>query len=559
MTAWYETPLGKARITEIAEAKAERERIAEQAAIVQRENEEKKRERVTAGRIARRMYAAAKTNRLTSDWRGDDSSADAELVSSLRQLRGRSRQLCRDFSYAKRAKRLIVNNVIGPNGIGMQAQVKTNGGDLITRINDDIEDAWDEWCAADSCHIGGRLHFTAFERQLMAQIFEAGEVFVRLHYRAAGRSKIPLTLELIESERLADDYFSPVTALGAGNHIRMGVEMDRYYRPQAYWFRSRHPGDVRWPNQGRDEYERVPAAEVIHLALVERWPQTRGEPWMHAAARRLNDMDGYSEAEIVKARAQANVGGFIETPEDVESFGELMDDGSAEMETEAGVFKRLNPGEEAKMPPATAPNSAFAEFMRAMLREVSAGAGPSYEAISRDYSQSNYSSSRMGILDDRDEYRFIQWFMIRDFRQRLHPVWLQQAMFAQRITTITLEAYALNPRKFEAVKYKPRGWTWIDPTTEVDAYLKAIEGGLTTLTDVIAATADGRDLEEILTTRAYELEQMKAKKLVFTTSPEVYAKEDKPASEPTPPTGGEGNQQSTNTDPAARVRPIRRV
>lgn len=552
---WADTPLGQARITEIVEAKAERvrtadaERVAaEQAVAIQRQ------QRLTA-RIARRMYAAAKTSRLTSDWRGDDTSGDAELVSSLRKLRGRSRQLCRDFSYAKRAKRLVVNNVIGPNGIGMQAQVKTNGGSLVKRINDDIEDAWSEWCAADSCHIGGRLHFVSFERTLMAQIFEAGEVFVRLHFKKVGRSKIPLTLEIIEGERLADDYIS-IGPAAEGNHIRMGVEMDEYYRPQAYWFRNRHPGDVRWPDHGIATFERVPAAEVIHLALIERWPQTRGEPWLHAAARRLNDMDGYSEAEIVKSRAQANIGGVIETPEDVESFGELQEDGSAEMEMEAGVFKRLNPGEKATMPPATAPNSAFAEFMRAMLREVSAGAGPSYEAISRDYSQSNYSSSRMGILDDRDEYRFIQWFIIRDFRQRLHPIWLQQAMLASRINTISIENYAANPRKFEAVKYKPRGWTWIDPTTEVDAYIKAIEAGMTTLTDVIAATADGRDIEEILTTREYEITLMREKELVFTTSPEVYAKEAPLTEEPPPANGGNPNQ-TLNTDPT-RVLPLRR-
>lgn len=512
---WFDRPLGQALIGELRDRETQREQQAIAEAAANRRNRDQK--------MAMRMYAAAKSSRLTSDWRGDDTSADAELVSSLRQLRGRSRQLCRDSSYAKRAKRLVVNNVVGPTGIGMQAQIKTNDGKLIKRINDEIEEVWNQWCLADQCHIGGRLHFVSFERALMAEIFEAGEVFVRLHYVPVGKSRIPLTMELIEAERLADDFAQPGPTI-AGNHIRMGVEVDKHYRPQAYWIRERHPGEVRWPIGSSAKYERVPASDIIHLALVERWPQTRGEPWLHAAARRLNDMDGYSEAEIVRARAQANNAGWIETPEDAESFGELMEDGSAEMESEAGVWKRLNPGEKAQQPAPTAPNMAFPDFMRAMLREVAAGAGPSYEAISRDYSQSNYSSSRMGILDDRDEYRFIQWFMIRDFRQRLHPIWLQQAMLSRSITSISLEQYAANPLKFEGVRYKPRGWTWVDPTTEVDAYIKAVEAGFTTNTDVIAQTANGLDVEDVLTVREQELDVMREKGLVFTTSPEHYDK-----------------------------------
>ena len=532
---WFDKPLGQALLGEL-KAKADEK---------QRTSAPNPRQR-----FGSRMYAAAKTSRLTADWQGSDTSADAELVTSLRSLRGRSRQLCRDSSYAKRAKRLVVNNVIGPTGIGMQAQVKTSGGKLIQRINDDIEDAWDEWCAADQCHIGGRLHFAHFERALMSEVFEAGEVLVRLHPRAVGNSQIPLTLELIEAERLADEFSSQYLSSLDGNHIRMGVELDSFYRPIAYHIRRRHPSELRFGGPSVDLIERVPADQIIHLALVDRWPQTRGEPWLHAAARRLNDMDGYAEAEIVRARDQANRPGWIKTPEDAESFGELQDDGSYEMESEPGVWKKLQPGEEALMPSPTAPNMAFPDFMRAMLREVAAGIGPSYEAISRDYSQSNYSSSRMGILDDRDEYRFIQWFVIRDFRQRLHPRWLQTAIMSKRVTTISVEQYALSMRKFEAVRYKPRGWTWIDPTTEVDAYILAINAGLTTRTDVIAATAAGQDIEDIDTTRERELEMEREKGLVFTTSPEIYAKQDGPPPDPPPLEGKEPS--ASNQEPAPR-------
>jgi capsid protein len=121
-------------------------------------------------RSGARMYANAKSSRLTNGWNAPDNSADSELISSLRVLRGRSRALVRDAPYAKRAKVVVVNNVIG-TGIGMQAQVKNRNGKLIVEVNAAIEAAWHEWCEAENCHTGGRLHFADLERQLMGQVF----------------------------------------------------------------------------------------------------------------------------------------------------------------------------------------------------------------------------------------------------------------------------------------------------------------------------------------------------------------------------------------------------
>src|SRR6185312_10109901 len=135
----------------------------------------------------------------SADWTPTDSSADSELMTSLKVLRARCRQLVRDASYAKQARRIVVNNIIG-SGIGMQSQVKTNGGALVTRINDEIESVWTDWCNKRNCHTGGRLHFSALERHLVGQVFETGEVFVRKHYRSFGPADIPYSLEIVESE-----------------------------------------------------------------------------------------------------------------------------------------------------------------------------------------------------------------------------------------------------------------------------------------------------------------------------------------------------------------------
>src|SRR5882672_4690873 len=129
------------------------------------------------------MYAAAKPSRLMSTFGTTQNSADAELASSFSALRSRSRQLVRDSSYAKRAKAIITNNVIG-SGVGMQAQVRGVRGELNAPVNDSIESTWDYWSCAEYAHTGGTLHFCDIERLAMGQIFEAGEVLIRVHERA---------------------------------------------------------------------------------------------------------------------------------------------------------------------------------------------------------------------------------------------------------------------------------------------------------------------------------------------------------------------------------------
>jgi lambda family phage portal protein len=512
------------------------------------------------------MYGGARSTRTTGYFGASNASADAELNSSLAVLRSRSRQMVRDSAYAKRAKAVIVNNVIG-SGVGLQAQVENTRGEQADRVNVDIERAWDAWCRAAACHTGGTLHFGDLERAAMGEVFEAGEVLLRLHFRAFGGSRVPLAIELIEPERLAADI--DTFGVEQGNELRMGVEVDRFHRPVAYWIRRFHQGDIRTRmSDYSDEVERVPAEQVFHLKLTTRWPQTRGEPWMHTVVRKIDDLDQYSQHEITAARASAAYFATIETPEDGSPNPLTTDreaDGKPLMDIEALTIQALAPGEKLAFHSPNRPNSAFDGFVRALLREIAAGVGTSYESLSRDYSQSNYSSSRLSLLDDRDGYRALQQWWIRSFREPLHRVWLQQAVLAGAIQAIPIGAYATDTLRYQAVRFKPRGWSWVDPTKEVTAYKEAIKAGLTTLTDVIAQTANGLDFEDVLATRKRELAMLDDAEIeVDTTVPEAQEPAATQGTEPAADAGDDDTDQTAVADAsqdrarAASLVPIRR-
>lgn len=458
------------------------------------------------GKPKKRMYAAAQNSRLSLS--AMTSSADAELYTSLKGLRDKSRALVRDNPHAKRAKVVVVNNVIG-QGVGMQGQVRASrNGRLIKRVNDAKEQAFRKWSRAAYCHTGGALHFHDLERLAMGEVFEAGECFIRLHPIAQGNSAVPLALELIESERVADD--SEISA-PPGTRVVMGVEVDDFDRALAYYFHKGHPRSLYTQRQrAPDEIIRVPADQVIHLRIIERWPQTRGVPAMHAAIGRLHQLGEFENSAVVAARIGASTVGFFQPTEWAEFDVAEGEDaaGNAETTIQAGSFKRLPPGYELKTFDPDYPHENFEPFVRAMHRSIAAAVGVSTESLTRDYSQSNYSSSRLGMLDDRDLWRTLQAWWIRTFREPLDAAWLARAVMSGAIPEIEKVAYAQDAARFEAVRFKPRGWSWVDPTKEVAAYKEAERAGYLTKGDVIAATGGGLDLEDVITARRAELDAL---------------------------------------------------
>ncbi|NDE81390.1 MAG: phage portal protein [Actinobacteria bacterium] len=153
-------------------------------------------------RHGRRAYDAARWNRFTADFLASGSSADAEIRGSLKTLRNRSRALVRDNPYARQAKRTTQINVIGARGIQMQPQVlRPDGSEKDERRNAALLAYWNRWCRADSCDVTGRLSFHGIELSITGALPESGEIGIRLVRQAMGRSKVPLSLELIESDQ----------------------------------------------------------------------------------------------------------------------------------------------------------------------------------------------------------------------------------------------------------------------------------------------------------------------------------------------------------------------
>lgn len=482
-----------------------------------------------AAPVRRRSYGGALLSRLTADWISQGTSQDAETRGSMRILRNRARQLVRDSDYARQAVRAMRNNVVG-TGVQFQSQVRMQrgGGRLDTALNDAIEKAWGDWCRKDSCDVAGLLCFSEIERLAISSVITDGEVFIRIYRQSVGRSKVPLSLQVLEADML-DDNYNGVEA--NGNEVRMGVEVSPdFKRPVAFHFFQKHPGDYQYGSKGNPYQKRirVPAEEVIHLYMVERPGQTRGITAFASALETLHHLEGYAESELISARAGAALMGFVTSPEGSFPEDDVMD-GQRVLDWSPGQWKYLAPGETVEVPNLQRPDT-FEPFMRQCLRSVAAGLGVSYETVSRDFSQTNYSSSRLSLLEDRDNYRAIQGWLIENLHQTVYDKWLDMAALSG---VLNLPRYAEDPSYYNAPRWLPRGWAWVDPQKEISAYRDAVRCGFKTQADVIAE--GGGDLEEIFTARAREIELAQEMGLVFDTDPAAVndkGQEQVPTAEP---------------------------
>ena len=458
----------------------------------------------------RRAYEGAMVSRLTADWVTSSTSADAEIDGSLVRLRNRSRQLLRDNPYVQAARRAIVTNVIG-RGIRMQSRVPMvrGGGRLDKPTNDRIEAWWRRLCRKEHIHVAGKLSLPRLLWQSMAAVPESGEVFIRLVPEEFGGSGTPLGLEILEAD-LCDETHT-VGPDADKNEWRMGVQVNRWGRPIAYRFRTRHPGDV----SGAVGYSfaNVPAEQIIHLFIPERPGQTRGAPWFSSSIKRMHHIAGWEEGEVVGKRARSSLMGFI-TNKEGEVTGDDVLDGERVTNFEPGVFKHLAPGEEVSVPQLGNADTQYEAFLRPMLRSLAAGSGVPYPTVSADYSQANYSSSRLERLEVLELWRSLQDWIIEDVCQ----VVFERAMAAAvGAGTLSLPGYDLAPERYEAVKWFPRGWEFVDPQKESAANKDLVRSGFKTQAQIVAE--QGGDLEDLLMARAAEVERAQQLGIQFDTNP----------------------------------------
>lgn len=445
-------------------------------------------------------YNAAGLSRLTASLQAESQFINTTLRYQLRVLRARSRQAAQNNPFARRFVQMVVDNVGGATPFRLQGKVKFKSGAADEAANDRIEECWKAWGRAGQCEITGKWSWNAVQRLLLRGLAIDGELLIR-KLRGPDHGPFGYKLQIIDVDRL---YELKNEALANGGAIHAGVEVDPTGRPVAYHLLKRKPAQWQFAGYTMD-FERVSADEIIHVFVPEFAEQIRGVPWMYAALLNLVHLGAFEEAAVIAARIGASNMGFIESPDGGKTLADMAgagpradgtdglggNNGDPQISAEPGAFWTLPPGYKVgdgwnpKYP-----DAAIEPFIRACLRGVAAGLNVAYHNLANDLEKVNYSSARIGELDERDTWMGIQSFIAEHLHQPLFDDWLPVQVIAGK-----LPFDLARMDKYRNVYWQARRWAWVDPLKEVGAAIEAINAKLKSRTRVVME--GGEDLEEV--------------------------------------------------------------
>jgi len=455
------------------------------------------------------VHEAAGRGRRSVVWTPGNPGAVAAMLATHSELRAKSRDLVRRNAWASAAVEAFVANAVGT---GIKPQSLNDDAELRKAI----QSLW--WTWVEEADSAGLTDFYGLQALACRAMLEGGECLVRLRPRRPEDGlSVPLQLQLLEPEHLP---LTLNTEAPNGNRIRAGIEFDRLGRRVAYHLHRVHPEDGALSPAGSADMEtvRVPAAEIIHLFRPLRPGQIRGEPWLSRALVKLNELDQYDDAELVRKKTAAMFAGFItrQSPEDnLMGEGEADASGVALAGLEPGTLQILEPGEDVKFSDPADVGGSYSEFLRTQFRAVAAAIGVTYEQLTGDLTGVNYSSIRAGLLEFRRRCEAIQHgVIVQQFCRPVWRAWMEQAALSG---ALPLPDFTRRQREYLACKWIPQGWQWVDPEKEFKALLTAIRAGLMSRSEAISAF--GYDAEDVDREIAADNQRADELGLVFDSDP----------------------------------------
>lgn len=407
-------------------------------------------------------YEAARVDKQRKQ-RRETGSGDAAVTRAGSALREQARHLEQNHDLSRGALQVLIANIVGPAGIGIEPQPRNAAGEIDDDLAAQILSLWRDW--SERPEVTWSLDWPALQRQLCRAWLRDGEALAQILEGPVPLldhgTRVPFSLEAIECDHLPWDLNSDSPAITAG------VERNGWGRPVAFHLYKQHPGDV-GSIKGYSfsmETKRVPASRMLHLKLADRIRQARGVSIFASVLGRLDDIKDYEESERIAAKVAASMAAFIRkaSPDfyDPEASGEPRD-----LRFRPGmVFDDLLPGEDIGMIDSNRPNPQLEAFRSGQLRAIASGVGCTYSSLSKSY-DGTYSAQRQELVEGWGIYSVLTAEFVS---QLVRPVYQRFISTALASRLISLPA-GVDPDSLDDALYLGPQMPWIDPVKEAKAW-----------------------------------------------------------------------------------------
>ncbi|UNJ22044.1 portal protein [Microcystis phage vB_MweS-yong2] len=425
---------------------------------------------------AARGYDAAQQGRRTSSFRRSAGSVNAEVGRALPALRDRSRELVRNSFIGARALDVMCAHAVG--------------SDLSIRFRSKQAQAlWNAW--AGSCDAEGETGFTGVVSLALRAALEGGDAIVRMiDLPLSSRRAVPLALHVGEGD-LIDDARDRANRISGAQRARLGVELGDHDARLGYWLFDAPPGEDTLAIAAGRASSLVPREQVCHLYRRLRPGQVRGVPVFAPVLMAARDYADLMDAVVVKARMEACIGLVVKANDLTGTIGKAAANGESSdrlARMRPGEVHYLRPGEDAlAFTPSS--NTAFDPVSRATLMGIAAGCGITYDQLTGDLSQANYSSLRAGKIEFRRMLADLQWNMlVPQLIDRVVRRFVDRAILAGLLRASDSNAY---PYEIVMPAHEP-----IDPLKDLEADILAVRAGRMSPQDFIGGW--GRHMDDVL-------------------------------------------------------------
>lgn len=451
------------------------------------------------------VYEGASQQPRLVRWTGHYGGPNSALSAGIGSLRSRSRDRRRNDGVADAGIETLVSNLVG-TGIKPQFNTKDSG------LNKELSELWEEW--TDEADAEERLDFYGLQYLAAVAMVEAGDVFIRLRTRRPeDRLPVPLQMQVLEAEYVPSDKTESIS----GGWIQNGIEFNGIGRRVAYHMHRDHPNDNSRAFDGI-LLSRIPAQDVVHLAVPRRPGLVRGEPWLARALVKLHDLDQADDAMVLKTKIQNLFTGWVSgSVEGAFAWQGAADAGGlAVAPAEPGAVQQLPAGSTINWndPPDVGAN--YEPFMKGQMRRVAASIGILYEQLTGDYSQVNDRMWRAAINEFVRRIEHIQHHII--VYQMCRPIvarWVDTAILSGAIRLPS----GVTAKRAAMPKWVPQARPYINPVQDVEAKTAEVRAGFKSREATVSAMGD--DVEQIDAETARDREREKRLGLTYDTSAEA--------------------------------------
>lgn len=418
-------------------------------------------------RLARAYEAASPRDGWKVRRAGASPAADHQA--DAKAIRERARALVQNVPYVRAGMEAYVAQAVG-TGI---STFSTAASQTVRKTLDRTYAAWSKVCDAD-----GRLPLGGLVAAAVRARRQDGECLIRLRRRTTGDGlPVPLQLQLLEIDWL--DTQRTGGALGS-NQIINGIEYDALGRPAAYWLFDQHPGDALRRPGLRVQSRRISAADVIHVYNPERPGQGRGISSLAPVIVRVRDLQLYEDAELARKNLETRLSVLVSG--DPAALATPPAPGESANPAATGDLGPLASGGITSVPPGmnittVEPKAAegYTDYVKQQLHLIASGMGVTYEMLTGDMREVNYSSARVRMLDFRRQVETDQWLQI--VPQICEPIW--------RAFVDAAELANLVPRADYACDYSTPKWDYVDPQKDAEAELALVHNGLSSYSEIL--------------------------------------------------------------------------